>query len=648
MDPLSSTPDAQAKSPGFAPDFLSSITAELGNGGTASSLFANLLSQTQVPETLPSDPAANAQPPPPSNSQPPQLTQPPQSPQSPQQDATGATNTADTTNNADPTVDTANTNNTNDAAPSDKGANAKTAVTSNQAPTGKSLRHDAAKRNNSKQGSQDVGDGVSSPSSASNTLVAADQKQPDSETLFTSILPTASSVGDTTTSAPDHPTAPSTDGTTAPTPNDKGVLTVDNPLGLGTGDTNFTPVLAVTASQSQTVNVSADAPSENTSLPSASNGSAANNNLVSSDPELAALLLQLEHFAAQHLANTAPATNNTLSVSATPTSNTNASPTTKTDMAPAKTDLKTLLTALDNAKFGNQNGPSNNLTTGLSADASTPATTPATTSTPTPEPQNTVPKTDNAPATNAGNTGLTNDDLLALFNPAGNLDNAGFTYVPPPASGIPLAGAGDNDTSLDTNAQGQGSPSNNTTNNAQIGNNSTTLAAGAPQSASPYDFASQLSALRASKGGATGLPTPVEQVILQMGRAAKDGSNQMTIQLRPAELGRIDVKLNVSSDGKVQGTVTADNSATLGLLLKDVRSLERALQEAGLRADPGSLQFNLRGDGQPGNGSGQMANGQSGGDGNNSGASSNATSLPVVPDLTETYYLTPGGVNMRV
>ena len=153
--------------------------------------------------------------------------------------------------------------------------------------------------------------------------------------------------------------------------------------------------------------------------------------------------------------------------------------------------------------------------------------------------------------------------------------------------------------------------------------------------------------MRATKGGPTGLPPAVEQVVLQLSRGlSKDGSSQMTIQLRPAELGRVDVKLNVASDGKVQGTVTADSPTTLGLLLKDVRGLERALQEAGLRADSGSLQFNLRGDGQTGGGFGQTA-------GNQSGIMPaahrrSATSLTTLADAAEIYYLTPGGVNMRV
>jgi hypothetical protein len=111
----------------------------------------------------------------------------------------------------------------------------------------------------------------------------------------------------------------------------------------------------------------------------------------------------------------------------------------------------------------------------------------------------------------------------------------------------------------------------------------------------------------------------------------------------------------MSSDGKVQGTVVADNPTTLGLLQKDVRSLERALQDAGLRADPGSLQFSLGNQagnafGQSaGNSSGQTSNQTSGGDSQSGTTSDLATNLAAISsDTTETYYLTPGRVNLRV
>ena len=167
------------------------------------------------------------------------------------------------------------------------------------------------------------------------------------------------------------------------------------------------------------------------------------------------------------------------------------------------------------------------------------------------------------------------------------------------------------------------------------------------QAAGTYNFASTLSAARAINGGATGLPTPVEQVILQLNRSVKNGDDQISLQLHPADLGKITVKLDIGSDGKVQGSVTADNPQTLALLQKDSRSLERALQDAGLRTDAGSLQFNLGGQG--GNNAGQTANNGKNNNGTGNGTVSASDMMELDLGTTaETYYLTPNGVNIRV
>ncbi|MDX2145652.1 MAG: flagellar hook-length control protein FliK [Rhodospirillaceae bacterium] len=90
----------------------------------------------------------------------------------------------------------------------------------------------------------------------------------------------------------------------------------------------------------------------------------------------------------------------------------------------------------------------------------------------------------------------------------------------------------------------------------------------------------------------------IEQIKVNITRAAKAGLDRVTIQLRPEELGRIEIKLEMSQDGKVRAAITADNPATLELLQREARGLERALLDAGLRADASNLEFNLRGEGQ--------------------------------------------------
>ena len=87
---------------------------------------------------------------------------------------------------------------------------------------------------------------------------------------------------------------------------------------------------------------------------------------------------------------------------------------------------------------------------------------------------------------------------------------------------------------------------------------------------------------------------PQVQVAVQIAQAVHQGIDQIKIQLHPAELGRVDVRLDVASDGRVAATVVADRSETLEMLRNDSRGLERALQDAGLRSDAGNLSFNLR------------------------------------------------------
>lgn len=110
-----------------------------------------------------------------------------------------------------------------------------------------------------------------------------------------------------------------------------------------------------------------------------------------------------------------------------------------------------------------------------------------------------------------------------------------------------------------------------------------------------YEKNGELSFTRTTRGGTAGLPPAVEQVSVLLHKAMKAGENKISIMLRPHDLGRVDVKLEIT-DGLAHGVVIASDPKTLELLQKDSRNLERALQEAGLRTDPNGLQFQLRGD----------------------------------------------------
>jgi hypothetical protein len=118
-----------------------------------------------------------------------------------------------------------------------------------------------------------------------------------------------------------------------------------------------------------------------------------------------------------------------------------------------------------------------------------------------------------------------------------------------------------------------------------------------------------------------------DQVNVQISKAIANGMDKISIQLRPAHLGRVDVQLEMASDGRVTAVVTADNKDTLDLLKQDSRELERAMREAGLQMNSGDLSFNLRENGDQADGGEKTA-----GKGQGSGS---LTKEPTLDELLE-------------
>jgi flagellar hook-length control protein FliK len=94
---------------------------------------------------------------------------------------------------------------------------------------------------------------------------------------------------------------------------------------------------------------------------------------------------------------------------------------------------------------------------------------------------------------------------------------------------------------------------------------------------------------------ATPVQTPASQVGARLAAQAGDGSRSYDIQLDPANLGRVRVHLDVGKDGAVTASISADRSDTLMMLRSDARTLQQALQDAGLSTTAGSLEFSLSG-----------------------------------------------------
>jgi len=114
----------------------------------------------------------------------------------------------------------------------------------------------------------------------------------------------------------------------------------------------------------------------------------------------------------------------------------------------------------------------------------------------------------------------------------------------------------------------------------------------------PAGTAATAEARAAQQSGQPLPPALPEQIGLRIQRAVVDGRQRMTLQLHPAELGRVDIRLEFASDGTLRAQITADRPEALDLLQRDARGLERALTDAGLKTDGQSLNFDLREQGQ--------------------------------------------------
>ncbi len=101
----------------------------------------------------------------------------------------------------------------------------------------------------------------------------------------------------------------------------------------------------------------------------------------------------------------------------------------------------------------------------------------------------------------------------------------------------------------------------------------------------------------AARAAAPSTPVP-QQVAVQFSQALANGTDRITIQLQPQSLGRVEVEIELTKDGRLSAVFIAERPETLEMLQRDSRALERALNEAGVRTDADGLSFSLRGEGR--------------------------------------------------
>ena len=92
----------------------------------------------------------------------------------------------------------------------------------------------------------------------------------------------------------------------------------------------------------------------------------------------------------------------------------------------------------------------------------------------------------------------------------------------------------------------------------------------------------------------------VDQIKVNITKSAVKGVDKIEIQLKPEDLGHIEVKMQIGKDGKLQAHIVASRPETAEILQKEIGNLQKAFNEAGFQTDEGGLSFSFRDDGQAG------------------------------------------------
>jgi len=166
----------------------------------------------------------------------------------------------------------------------------------------------------------------------------------------------------------------------------------------------------------------------------------------------------------------------------------------------------------------------------------------------------------------------------------------------------------------------------------------------------PQQVSSVASTTQAGPGSvtqATGAPVPVSGLAVEIAAFVQSGKTRFEVRLDPADLGRIDVRIDVDRNGQVTSHLTVEKPETLSMLRQDAPQLQQALNDAGLKTSSSGLQFSLRD---------QSSSGQNDGNNNQPGAQPQRLIISdeeTVPSLVvgRSYgraFGSSGGVDIRV
>jgi len=110
---------------------------------------------------------------------------------------------------------------------------------------------------------------------------------------------------------------------------------------------------------------------------------------------------------------------------------------------------------------------------------------------------------------------------------------------------------------------------------------------------SKLDAANALRAPERAGAASRGQAPDLAAFAMRFAKQTANGARRFEIRLDPAELGRVDVRIEVSEDGVTRARMMVERPEALAELIRHARSLERELADAGLDLADGGLKFEL-------------------------------------------------------
>jgi flagellar hook-length control protein FliK len=158
----------------------------------------------------------------------------------------------------------------------------------------------------------------------------------------------------------------------------------------------------------------------------------------------------------------------------------------------------------------------------------------------------------------------------------------------------------------------------------------------------PIDASGFLNYMHAARGLSA---KNTQMIAMQIQKNASMKIDTFTVQLEPADLGRLNIEMKFDSDGGMKAHLTADRPETLAMLQRDSHQLHRILNDAGIDTKEGSLTFDLRQQGQDN----PLDRGDRGYDDRQTGGYDNGQDIINARIAVETAgYISQNGVDIRV